>query len=236
MRYFIIFINIVFLSCVAFADEEGFYGYEKIDFFQMANSPQSPVIAEAKVNPEVIENEWAEPIVDPQGKISIYVPPKEVRNFLENPDSTNAKSYLSWNMRRLKKLSLAQEQLAKAAAEISYDEGIRDLNSVYPAGNFKPGQNYLIYFMLKGCHPCAKQFKVVEDIFLHHPEIRIQGFGNEFSKEDIKKIKFSVVPDMGLSGIFGVNIFPSLAVFNKRSERYLLSGYADKDTILRLFK
>ena len=117
MKYFIIFIVMVFLPCAAFADEESFYGYERIDFFQIIKSPQTPVIAEAPGEPQLIEDEWAEPIVDPQGKISIYVPPKEVRDFLENPDSTNAKSYLGWNIRRLKKLSIAQEQLAKAAVE-----------------------------------------------------------------------------------------------------------------------
>lgn len=233
MRLFIL-IFIIFLSPLAIATTGSVFDYQRIDFFGKKEVGKQPLPRETNQAPETLVDDWAEPIVSPSGKVSVYLPPKEVRAFLENPDQENAKAYLEWNVKRLRKLSLAQEQLSQAATELSYAGGISNLSK--RDSRFKAGENYLLYFMLKGCPPCAKQLKIVEDIYRHYPEIKIQGSGNGFSDEEMKKFEFPVSADAGLSEIFKITTYPSIAVFNKKNEKYLLSGYTDKDTILRLFK
>ena len=217
----------IFLSHLAIANAQGFFQYDRIDFFGNASSSKELTHPETSQNPEPIIDEWAEPIVSPSGKVSIYLPPKQVRDFLESPNPENAKAYLEWNARRIKKFTLAHQLLAKEAAK---------LGLVKDAVQFKNKENYLAYFMLKGCSACENQSKVIEDIYLHHPEIRIEAFEKGFSDKELEQFSFPVRPDDGISQAFKINRYPAILVFNKNKRRYLLSGYSDKDKILRLFE
>ncbi len=233
MRLFIL-IFIIFLSPLAIANSGSIFDYQRIDFFGKKEIEKQPLPREINQAPETLVDDWAEPIVSPSGKVSVYLPPKEVRAFLESPDQEKAKAYLEWNVNRLRKLSLAQEELSRAATELSYAGGISNLSQ--RDSKFKAGENYLLYFMLKDCPACVKQLKVVEDIYRHYPQIGIQGSGNGFSDEEMRKFVFPVSADAGLSELFKITTYPSIAVFNKKNEKYILSGYRDKNTILRLFK
>jgi len=179
----------------------------------------------------------------PSGKVSIYVPSKEVWGFLENPNPENAKRYPEWNLGRLRKLTLAQQLLTKEAVELRYAKDIKQIidrgpvyNSERPLGNRGIKGDYLAYFMLKGCPPCARQTKVIEDIYAHHPKIKVQGFGIGFSDKELGEFRFPVRPDTGVSEAFKINTFPSIVVFNKNNKQYLLSGYTEENKILSLFK
>ena len=242
MRVFILMF-IIFLSRLCFANAETIFRYERIDFFQDIETQIEPVTAQTNNSSEVIQEEWAEPIISPSGKVTIYVPPKEVRDFLDNPKPENAKAYLQWNLRRIKKFILAQELLRKEAKELEVMKETKGLlESDSPAvlrdsnDNAKIEVSYLFYFMLKGCPTCEKESRVIEDIYLNHPEVRIEAFAKGFSDRELENFRFSVRQDNGMSSLFKVGSYPGIAIFNKKNKRYFLSGFVDKEKILRLLK
>lgn len=242
MRLFILMF-IIFLSHLANASAESIFQYKRIDFFQEIETRKEPVLTEINDSSEVIQEEWAEPIISPSGKVTIYVPPKEVRDFLDNPKPENAKAYLQWNLRRIKKFILAQELLRKEAKELEVMKETKGLlESDSPAvlrdsnDNAKIEVSYLFYFMLKGCPTCEKESRVIEDIYLNHPEVRIEAFAKGFSDRELENFRFSVRQDNGMSSLFKVGSYPGIAIFNKKNKRYFLSGFVDKEKILRLLK
>ncbi|MFA5276824.1 MAG: hypothetical protein WC417_08045, partial [Candidatus Omnitrophota bacterium] len=160
-----IFTFIIFLSHLAIADAESIFQYNKIDFFKGIEVQEQVRAPGASQSPEIIIDEWAEPVISPSGRVNIYMPPKEVRDFLDKPDPESAKAYLAWNLKRIKKFILAQELLKKEAKELEVmketkgllDEpkslsGFRDSSA-----NTKVAVSYLFYFMLKGCPTCEKE-------------------------------------------------------------------------------
>lgn len=234
----------IFLSHLAIANAQSVFQYGRIDFFQKTETQEKISQAGTKQSPETIVEEWAEPIISPTGKVNIYVPPQEVRDFLEKPNSENAKAYLEWNARRIKKIFLAQELLIKESKELGYmkqAKSLGDANSFSlklsaSNNNTKAGVNYLFYFMLKGCPVCEREAKVVEDIYLNHPEIRVEAFAIGFSDRELEEFRFSARQDNGMSKLFKITSYPAIAVFNKKNQRYFISGYVDKDRVLRLFE
>jgi thioredoxin-related protein len=77
---------------------------------------------------------------------------------------------------------------------------------------------------------------VIEDIYLNHPEIRIEAFAKGFSDRELEEYRFPARQDNGMGSLFKVNSYPAIAVFNKKKQKYLLSGYIDENEILKLFK
>ena len=235
----LILMFMVFLSYLAIANAQNVFQYERIDFFGRIEAKEDSISAETKQPPEIIKDGWAEPVVSPSGKVSIYVPPQEVRDFLEKPDPENAKAYLAWNLKRIKKIILAQDLLAKEAKELGYMKEANNLLEPDPSEsvkNSKSGANYLFYFMLKGCPVCERESKIIEDIYFNHPEIRIEAFAKGFSDRELEEFRFSARQDNGMSSLFKVDSYPSIALFNKKKQKYFLSGFIDKDRILGLFR
>ena len=240
----LILMFIFFLSHLAAANAQGLFQYDRVDFFENVDTQEKANQTVSKENPETIQDEWAEPIISSSGKVSVYVPPKEVRDFLEKPDPQNAKAYLEWNLKRIQRFILAQELLTKEAKELEFAKETKTLTENNPSSfsttgsmdNIKSGVNYLFYFMLKGCPVCEKEAQVIEDIYLNHPEIKIEVFAKGFSDWELEEFRFSARQDNGMSSLFKVNSYPSIAVFNKKKQRYFLSGFVDKDNILKLFQ
>ena len=108
-----IIIFIILESFISTAHAQNMFEYDKVDFFSTVETQEKISQDLLKEKPEQQESEWAEPIISSSGKVTIYVPPKEVKDFLEKPDPGNAKAYLEWNLKRIKKFILAQELLAK---------------------------------------------------------------------------------------------------------------------------
>ena len=238
MRFFIL-VFIIFLTHLAVANAESVFQYDRIYFFGSVKLPEEPSQSETKHQPESIVDEWAEPVISPSDKISVYVPPQEVRDFLEKPDPGNAKAYLAWNLKRIKKFILAQGLLAKEAKELRYmkqAENLLAFDSSDSIKDLKPGVSYLFYFMLKGCPTCEKESKIIEDIYLNHPEIRIEAFAKGFSDRELEEFRFPARQDNGMSSLFKINSYPSIAVFNKKKQRYFLSRFMDEERILKLFQ
>lgn len=227
------------LSHFSVGQARGVFEYDRIDFFEAAKALEYSDQVKNKQSPEIIVDEWAEPVISPSGKVSIYLPPKEVRDFLDKPDAENAKAYLQWNLKRVKKFVVAQGLLAKEAKELGFMKEAKSLledNYTGVATGVKDGVNYLFYFMLNGCPACEKESLVIKDIYLNHPGIRIEAFANGFSDRELEGFGFSVRQDKGMSSLFKVNSYPTIAVFNRKNQRYFLSGFVEKDKILKLFE
>jgi hypothetical protein len=129
--------------------------------------------------------------------------------------------------------------LAKEAKEFGYMEGAKSLlepGSSVGIKDLKSRVSYLFYFMLKGCHACEKESKIIEDIYLNHPEIRIEAFAKGFSDRELEEFRFPARQDNGMSSLFKINSYPSIAVFNKKKQRYFLSRFMDEERILKLFQ
>ncbi len=234
MRWFILFTFIIFSFYLEISYAEGLFQYKRIDFFKNADTQANARQTADNETPEIVVDEWAEPIINPSGGISIYLPPKEVRDFLDNPDSQNAKAYLEWNSRRIKKFIAAQEALRKETEE---REMMKEKKSrTDSVDNSKPRNNYLFYFIRKGCGFCAKQTPIIEDIYLNHPEIEIEAFAKGFSNKELTRFKFPVMQDSGMGRLLKITSYPAMAIFNKKKERYFLTGFTEKDKILELFE
>ena len=230
----------IFGSLLSVADAEGLFEYDRVDFFNSLYPQEKASQIVPQEKPETITDEWAEPIISPSGKVSIYVPPKEVKDFLDKPDPENAKAYLGWNLKRIKKLILAQELLAKEAKKIGFTEDAMADSSSFSNNSFIDNArlkgNSLFYLTLKGCPVCQRETKIIEDIYLNHPEIKIEAFASGFSDRELKNFTFPVRQDNGMSQILKINSYPAILAFNKKKEKYFISGYVDKERILRLFE
>jgi thiol-disulfide isomerase/thioredoxin len=227
-----------------FACSEGLFQYDRINFFKEPDARKDIVSKPRQENFESIESEWAEPVVSPSGEVTIYVPPKEARDFLDKPDPENAKAYLEWNLNRIRKFVTAQEMLAKEAETLNQpekgnsavDTDSHQANSPNSAAKDTLLQgDYLFFFMLKGCPACEKEARVIESIYLTHPEIRIQAFARGFGDDDLRKFMFPAIEDKGMSALFKIKSYPTIVVFNSKRQKYFLSGFADRERILELF-
>jgi len=236
----LIIMFMIFGSLLSVAGAEGLFEYGRVDFFNNLDPHEKASQIAPQEKPEIIVDEWAEPIISPSGKVSIYVPPKEVKDFLDKPDPGNAKAYLEWNLKRIKKLILAQELLAKEVKKIGFAEDAMANSSSFGSNslidNARLKGNSLFYFMLKGCPACQREARVIENIYLNHPEIKIEAFASGFSDKELEDFIFPVRQDNGMSQLFKVNSYPAILVFNKKKEKYFLSGYVDEERILRLFE
>jgi hypothetical protein len=63
-----------------------------------------------------VESIWAEPARGLDGRGTMYVPPKPVREFLDAPTPERARAYLAWNQQRLDAIARATEVLSTVAA------------------------------------------------------------------------------------------------------------------------
>ena len=228
---------------LSIAHAQNIFEYDEVDFFNSLETQGKISQASSKEKPEAIESEWAEPIISPSGNVTIYVPPREVKDFLDKPDSESAKAYLEWNTKRIQKFIIAQHLLEKEAKRMGLDKDNKDLAPItsLPDGasivnNAEDRGNHLFYFMLKGCPACIEESKVIEDIYLNHPEIKIEAFADGFSDAELKDFVFPVRQDNGASQYFKINAYPAILAFNEKKERYLISGYVDKDKVLELFQ
>ena len=174
---------------VSAAYAQSLFEYDRVDFFKSVDIQEKAKETVSNEAPETIVSEWAEPIISPSGKVTIYVPPKEVKDFLEKPDPENAKVYLEWNLKRIKKFIVAQELLAKEAKDLHFMED--DKSDDFSSSNgtlitdARLKGDTLFYFMLKGCPACREETKIIEDIYLTHPGIKIETFVSGFSDKEL---------------------------------------------------
>ncbi len=84
---------------------------------------------------------WVEPVVGPDGRMQVYVPPREVREFLESPTRGNGERYLAWQRERIERLRKAAQVLAEIRSDVRGP--------------------MLLYFSKPGCPSCVAQDRVL---------------------------------------------------------------------------
>lgn len=133
----------------------------------LSYDPAPRTLGEAESLPPrvaVRESIWAQPIRTPDGNWMIYVPPKQVLNFLENPSEETAKAYLSWKQEQTDKLKKAMMLLAR----------VREPGAAVPAAD-APAESVvkrvsppdfpfrITYFKRPSCPHCVSQDAILTE-------------------------------------------------------------------------
>jgi hypothetical protein len=122
----------------------------------------------------VRETVWAQPIRTPDGNWMLYVPPKPILDFLENPTEEAAKAYLAWKKEQAEKLGRAMLLLgrlkdppapAKADTAGPKSEEARKEESTGAS---------LIYFKKPTCPHCVSQDGILGQWLPKHSDLRLQ--------------------------------------------------------------
>ena len=150
-----------------------------IDFWGKGPSEKSTSTAAvaAEIGPGRIllwETVWAQPIRTPDGNWMLYVPPKPILDFLENPTEESAKAYLAWKKEQAEKLGRAMLLLGRlkegaAAPKVEGASGKPD-----QARKDESGGASLIYFKKPSCPHCISQDAVLTQWLPKHSGIRSQ--------------------------------------------------------------
>jgi hypothetical protein len=94
-------------SSMCFA-QTGAYSLSRIDYFRGD---------EAQLKEELPTRDlWREPVVAPDGTVSIYRPPAVVEEFLSDPNEATGLKYLAWARERMARIVKAQRVLEVLSA------------------------------------------------------------------------------------------------------------------------
>lgn len=180
------------------------------------------------------ENLWTEPMVTPDGKISIYTPPIEVKNFLDNPTEETGKVYLDWSMKRLDKITRAGEILQTLTQQLM-DNKFDYVKTYSPDVDLK-NVKYMAFFLLKGCPYCAEQIKNIKKLKERRPDLNIDVFVKNYTHEDFAQLPFTAKPNNDLSDSLGFNKFPTTLVEDSQGKKSLIPGVLSEDNLNLVLK
>lgn len=174
-----------------------FFKSKRVSFWGAVSPDGSP--GSESLEPSLpVESLWAEPIRLPDGRMTIYVPPKQVLAFLETPNEESGKAYLAWQKERMEKLARASEILARLAGRRSDEErsagaplkedlprvteGAAPTSSIIakgPAsGSAEAGAaekgGMLLYFKQDGCPHCKHQDPEIAALLKARPDLKLK--------------------------------------------------------------
>lgn len=145
----------------------GRYFGKPVDFWKTGTSlstkPHSAATGESGPSRMAVrENVWAQPIRTPEGSWIIYVPPKQVLDFLESPTEETARAYLAWKAEQTAKLRDAMVLLAKMKpANAEPIEAPSDKATIKPAPPDTPFR--ITYFKKPSCPHCVSQDAILTE-------------------------------------------------------------------------
>jgi hypothetical protein len=117
----------------------------------------------------VRENVWAQPIRTPDGSWMIYVPPKQVLDFLESPTEETARAYLAWKAEQTAKLREAMVLLAKL--KTATGESLEAPGGKAPIKAAPSDTSFRItYFKKPSCPHCVSQDGVLSEWLARRPQ------------------------------------------------------------------
>jgi len=241
MKKNIVLIILIFSGVTNGYAQESLFGLTKIDFFnpdtpttQMRETPQYTQIDNSPQGKEVAgeqQNVWSEPIVGPGGNSVYYTPPKQVVAFLDNPSEENAKDYLQWNMNRMGKIQQAQNMLKKVTLEMGVTPQVamtekKSIKNVPKSVSkrWTSGQNYIAFFLLKGCPYCEQQKQIISKLKETRSDLRIEVFVKGYSNSEIQGLPFKAISDHGISQSLGFSRYPTTLMVNKYGKKALVPG------------
>lgn len=121
------------------------------------------------------ENVWAQPIRTPDGSWMIYVPPKPVLDFLENPSEGTAKAYLGWKREQSEKLRKAMALLARIKDSEMPRSGPDNPSDQAMPTAAPPGFTFrMTYFKKPACPHCISQDAVLAAWLKHRPQGKVE--------------------------------------------------------------
>jgi hypothetical protein len=228
-------ILLVGMSAVASAQEAGsksasgdrFFAKNDVDFWGDKAAKRLASKTGSSANAESI---WAEPMVGTDGRVSVYVPPKHVLSFLQNPTKEGAKAYLAWQSERAGKLKAAIEALRDVRDEKKpREEGSKPPTdaSVAPQAlrrvesNTAPAPGIageILYFKKSDCGYCEKEDRALGELAGSSPGVKIQ----EVPSDDSRWTEY------------GITATPSLVVIGADGRRVLVRGYATSDQLKKI--
>lgn len=184
--------------------------------------------------PGQVESLWAEPIRLPDGRMTTYVPPRQVLSFLENPTEEAALAYLAWQKERMSKIARASEILARiadrqradaaAAAEKSppaaepNEPPRREQDVPTVPAKTGPGTEEILYFKKEGCPHCRHQDEDISALKAERPAVKVK----------------TLVPgeEDALWKAFGVEVVPTLILLRADGTRTVARGYTPKAALV----
>lgn len=152
----------------------GRYFTKPVDFWKTeavrALKPSSTASSEsAPARMAVRENVWAQPIRTPDGSWMIYVPPKQVLDFLETPTEETARAYLAWKAEQTAKLREAMVLLAKMKTPTG--EALERPGGKPPIKPAPSDTSFRItYFKKPSCPHCVSQDGVLSEWLARRPQ------------------------------------------------------------------
>ena len=257
-RFFILFLIVGLFHAQSFAVD---FGYDKINFFGKEKKPISsdtPVLQE-RIKPKKKEEKkldvndrefWTEVTKTPDGTLTYYKPPKAVLDFVTNPTEENARKYLLWNEKKMKRIAETQEVLTKAAEKMKLSgtyfttEG-KEYNpvDVKKAGGInkflkeKGRKNKLLisYFIRPECPYCHDETKILQEYTKENKNIIIKasinprGFTKKEIDKELKGFPFKYNFDGGEHDLYKIATYPSMIIMGPDGTKYKMSGFVDKE-------
>ncbi len=238
MKYLIL-ILLTLVGNQAIAEDKNFFDLSPVKFFDSkkvldTEPPQNSQASKEPLIPQQEEpnNLWSEPMIGPDGKVSVYTPPTEVKTFLDNPTEESGKAYLEWSIKRINKLKKAETILKKLSQDLLNNKF--EYSETYSQKLNLDNVNYIAFFLLKGCPYCAEQIKNILILKKQRPELKIEVFVKNYDSIEIKKLPFTAKDDNDLSSYLGFNKFPTTLFADKEGNRELIGGVLGADVINKL--
>ncbi len=194
----------------------------------------STVQNEESKNVSAQDNLWVEPMVTPDGKISVYTPPKEVKNFLDNPTEETGKAYLDWSMKRLDKITKAGDILQSLTFQLMDNKF--DYGKAYSSDVDFKNIKYMAFFLLKGCPYCVEQIKNIARLKEKRPELNIDVFVKNYTRDDFAQLPFTAKPNNDLSDSLGFNKFPTTLIEDNQGKKSLIPGVLSEEILNLVLK
>ncbi len=211
-----------------------FWEEKKVHNETAVPSPTTMVKTEDPMLVAPSENLWTEPMVTPDGKITIYTPPKEVKSFLDNPTEETGKAYLDWSMKRLDKITKAGDILQILTQQLMDNKF--DYGKTYSPDVDLKNVKYMAFFLLKGCPYCTQQIKNIGKLKERRSDLNIDVFVKNYTHEDLAQLPFTAKPNNDLSDSLGFNKFPTTLVEDNQGKKSLIPGVLSEDILNLVLK
>jgi len=206
------------------AGSDRFFAKNDVDFWGDKTAKRSASNTTASADAALL---WAEPIVGPDGRVSVYVPPKQVLSFLQNPTKEGAKAYLAWQSERARKLKAAIEALRDARDEGKPRDDEPQAPSDPPVASARTDhlsvpapaiRGEILYFKKGDCGYCEKEDRALGELARSSSGVKIL----EVPSDDPRWTEY------------GVTATPSLVVTGAGGRRVLVRGYATADQLKKV--
>lgn len=167
------------------------------------------------------ETIWAEPIRMPDGRMSVYVPPKPVLDFLDSPNEESGRAYLAWQKARMEKIARASEILGRLVEEARSPEkkaeppseqdappraAVATTEKTPPGGAQKAppalpsGAPEILYFKMDGCPHCRREDAVLLELAKERPNVKVRIFTPDMEETLWEALEIKVVPTLVVRG------------------------------------